>query len=437
MKARTVKKLYKNLNDKGVEYVIFQFSDMFGDVKSTTKPLSEFTDAAENGVWFDGSSIKGYVRISESDMLLMPDLSTLAVLPWRQTHARVICDVLTPDGKPFAGDPRSVLKDNVQKARMLGFEYNVGPEVEFFLFEKAQNGELVPHDSAGYFDFDSDEGFALRREITQALNKLGLHIEMDHHEVAPGQHEIDFRYGDALSVADNVQTLKYTIRAIAKSFGLEATFMPKPFFGENGSGMHVHQSLADTNTGENKFFDPEDEYNLSGLARSFIEGQLRHAKALAAVVAPTVNSYKRLVPGYEAPVYICWGRTNRSALVRIPRAANGKEAEATRAELRCPDPSSNPYLAFSAMLAAGLDGVSKELELRPPFEESTYEISGSRDELETLPASLQEALDALDTDYVVLHALGWHIYKSWKAAKRAEWDEYRLQVSSWELATYL
>jgi len=427
-----------------VKFVSLQFTDVVGAIKNVTLPVGRLEEAVERGVWFDGSSIEGFARIYESDMYLMPDVSTYRVLPWRSAErrtARVICDVYTPDGEPFKGDPRHILKQAIAEAERRGYIYNTGPELEFFLFKRDNEPQLrpVPHDVGGYFDFSPrDLADTVRQDITRALEAMEIEVETAHHEVATGQHEIDFRYADALTSADNCMTFKYTVKAIAQQHDLYATFMPKPIFGINGSGMHTHQSLFDR-AGNNLFYAPDDTYRLSPLAYHFMAGQLAHARALAAVVAPTVNSYKRLVPGYEAPAYICWGQINRSALIRIPRYSPGRESS-TRLELRCPDPSCNPYLAFAAMLAAGLDGIDRRLEPPPPVEESAYELTEERlRELSIglLPGTLEEALDELAKDEVVRGALGEHAYQAFTRARREEWDAYRIQVTEWEIRRYL
>jgi glutamine synthetase len=354
----------------------------------------------------------------------------------------MIADVYTADGKPFEGDPRFILKRAIERAEKMGFRYYTGPELEFFLF-KTDNGATlgpVPHDSGGYFDYSArDLASDVRRDIIFALEDWGMNVEMSHHEVAPGQHEIDVRYSDALQSADNALTLKQTVKAIAKAHGLYATFMPKPIFGENGSGMHVHQSLFNIKTGRNAFFDAKDPYSLSDVAYGFIAGQLEHARKMSAVVAPTVNSYKRLIPGYEAPVYICWGRINRSALMRVPAYSPGRDSS-VRAELRCPDPSCNPYLAFAVMLTAGLDGVKRKLKPPAPVEEDVYEFDDAKLAklyIKTLPGSLGEALDELRGSSLMKEALGDHTYETYLTAKKMEWDESRIQVTEWEIKKYL
>lgn len=378
-------------------------------------------------------------------MHLVIDPETYAVLPWSPTEsrrARVFCDIQTPDGKPFEGDPRGLLKRTLARIAEQGWVFNVGPEPEFFLFRRngAEGIHPVPHDVGGYFDFSADdEAVRVRTELMAALSSMGLEVEVGHHEVALGQHEIDFRFENALRAADNVLTLKYTIKAIAAKHDLIASFMPKPVFGMNGSGMHCHQSIFDTR-GNNLFYDEKDEFHLSRLAYNFIAGQLEHAAALAAIVAPTVNSYKRLVPGYEAPVYIGWAQINRSALIRIPRFNEGHTGS-MRAELRFPDPSSNPYLAFSAMLSCALDGVDRDLMPPPPLNNiNLYDLDPqTRRQMGVgeLPGSLAEALILLDQDDVLKKALGDAIYKSFVRAKAAEWDQFRICVTDWEVGRYL
>lgn len=425
-----------------VKFINLQFTDVHGNVKSVNAPAHRLEEVLAKGSWFDGSSIQGFARIHESDMVLHPDPNTYQVLPWKSHErrtARLICDVYRPDGQPFPGDPRHILRRAVKKAREKGYTYNCGPELEFFLLQKQDQAlRPVPHDVAGYFDFSPrDLAAAVRSDIVDALHAMGIEVEMEHHEVAPGQHEIDFRYADALVAADNAITFKQAVKAIATEYGLYASFMPKPFFGQNGSGMHTHQSLFQD--GQNAFFAEDDPYRLSPLAYNFVAGQLHHARALSAVVAPTVNSYKRLVPGYEAPVYICWARINRAALVRVPQYSPGRE-QSTRVELRFPDPSCNPYLAFAVMLAAGLDGIESEMTPPDPVEEDVYHFDESRlTELgiAQLPGSLDEATRALADDDVLLDALGEHTARSFLEAKRAEWDEYRTQVTEWELQRYL
>jgi len=437
--------LLARVKEDGVKFISFQFTDVTGAVKSVDAPVNRLEAALDEGIWFDGSSVEGFARIQESDMRLVIDPATYAILPWtsqERRRARVFCEIYTPDGKPFEGDPRGALKRILAKLAERGWVYNVGPEPEFFLFKR--NGpetiHPVPHDVGGYFDFSpSDEAVRVRTRLMDALNTMGLEVEVGHHEVALGQHEIDFRFADALRTADNVLTLKYTVKAIAAEHGLVASFMPKPVFGINGSGMHCHQSLFDTK-GDNLFFDPKDEYRLSNLAYAFIAGQLTHARALAAIVAPTVNSYKRLVPGYEAPVYIGWAQINRSALIRIPRYTEGRD-KSTRAELRCPDPSANPYLAFTAMLAAALDGIDRGLAAPKPLNNvNVYHLTKEdrkRMRIASLPGSLTEALGELEKDKVIRDALGPVLYEAFTRAKWEEWDEFRIRVTDWEVERYL
>ncbi len=437
--------LLERVKADDVKFVSLQFTDIVGTIKNVTIPVGRLEEALEKGIWFDGSSIEGFARIYESDMVLMPDANTYRLLPWEpqaRKVARIICDVHRPDGEPFEGDPRHILKQAIEAAKGKGYLYNTGPELEFFLFKRDGEPQIrpVPHDVGSYFDFSPrDLASQVRGDITLALESMGMEVEMEHHEVATGQHEIDIRYADALTSADNAMTLRYTVKAVSQAFGLYATFMPKPIFGINGSGMHTHQSLYKTSDGESAFFDPSDRYKLSRTAYAFLAGQIEHARALAAIVAPTVNSYKRLTPGYEAPVYICWGQINRSALIRIPRYSPGRE-QSTRLELRCPDPSCNPYLAFAAMLWAGLDGIERELEPPPPVEENVYDFDDARLrelDIATLPGTLREAIGELEKDGVLQQALGEHAYQAFVRAKKAEWDEYRIQVTDWELDRYL
>jgi glutamine synthetase len=428
-----------------VRLITLEFVDILGTPKSVTIPMEHLEEALANGVGFDGSSVEGFVRIHESDMVAMPDPSTFRIIPWRPTErreARIICDICRPGGQPFEGDPRNILKTVLQEAAELGFIFNTGPELEFFLF-KTEDGYQVrkePHDTGGYFDYSPlDMASDIRREATFNLQEMGLDVEMCHHEVAPGQHEIDFKFSDALTTADNVITYKNTLKAIALNHGLYATFMPKPIFGENGSGMHVHQSLFTTETGRNAFFDPDDQYKLSDVAYYFIGGQLKHARSMSAVLAPTVNSYKRLVVGYEAPVYVCWGRRNRSALIRVPEYFPGME-RATRAELRCPDPSCNPYLAFAVMLKAGLNGIKNQVQPPIPVEEDVYDFDDRKLAefyIQTLPSSLEEAIREFETNAILKETLGDYTFNVYLNAKKKEWDEYRLDVSQWELNRYL
>jgi glutamine synthetase len=439
------KELFERIKADGVQFVSLQFTDVTGAVKSLDAPLKQVEEALENGLWFDGSSIEGFARIQESDMLLRPDSDTYAVLPWspaEHKRARMFCDIYLPDGTPFEGDPRGTLRRHLDALSKRGWKYNVGSEPEFFLFRPNGNGSVhpVPHDVGSYFDFSpNDEAARVRSELMSALETMGLEIEVGHHEVAIGQHEIDFRFDDALRSADNVVTMKYAVKAIAAQNGLVASFMPKPVFGINGSGMHCHQSLFDKK-GNNLFYDGSDEFGLSKLAYGFIAGQLTHARSFSAVTAPTVNSYKRLVPGYEAPVYVGWAQTNRSALIRIPRAKAGN-TKAVRAELRCPDPSCNPYLAYSVILASAIDGIDKGLVPPAPLNNiNVYEmteVDRKKRKVTELPGSLIEALAELGKDSVVKDALGPVVYEAFTRAKLAEWEEYRLKVMDWEVERYL
>ena len=452
-KAALKQRVFEQAEAAKVRFVSLQFTDIMGVVKNVHIPYHKFGDAVDHGLWFDGSSVEGFARIHESDMFLDPDLETFGVIPWERAGesatAKVICDVYTPDGEPFPGDPRGVLRRQLARAAELGLRYKTGPELEFFMLRRTSSAELanggvpavepLPHDQAGYFDLTTDEAADVRKEMVEALEELGIVVEASHHEVAIGQHEIDFKYDDAMRTADNAVTFRTTLKAIAQQHGLYATFMPKPFHGINGNGMHTHQSLWSCDGKTNLFHDANDEYQLSQTARGFMAGLLAHARGMIAILAPLVNSYKRLVPGYEAPVYISWARINRSALIRIPQASRGRP-EATRLELRCPDPSCNPYLAFAAMLAAGLDGIQRNLELARPVEENLYHFDDTmirKQGVRTLPGSLDEALDEFSQDEVIQEALGAHVCEWFLEAKRAEWNEYRTRVTPWELERYL
>ncbi len=438
----TKEKILAQAKEEDVKFVDMQFSDLAGIVKALTIPATKLAEALDNNVWFDGSSIEGFTRIFESDMYLKPDLNTFAILPWTKgtsnVTARLICDVYMPDGSMYEGSPRTILKKQLARAEKLGFEFNVGPELEFFLFRK-ENGEIrpLPHDKGGYFDQSTDLATEIRQEMAKALQGLGIDVEALHHEVAEGQHEIDFKYGEALPVADNVISFKFAVKAVAHHHGLHATFMPKPIAGINGSGMHVHQSMFKGDT--NVFYNKDGKYHLSDLARHYVGGQLKHARAITAIMNPIVNSYKRLVPGYEAPVYVSWANTNRSALIRIPRYTPGRE-NSTRCELRSGDPTTNPYLTFAVMLAAGLDGIKNKIEPPAPMEENIYALTEADLKLkkvETLPASLREAITELNNDEVIKEALGSDVTEKFTTAKMAEWKEYSTSVSQWELDRYL
>jgi len=441
MKKKDILDLSKR--DK-VAFIQLQFTDLNGLLKGITIPMSKLDNVIDDGLWFDGSSVEGFMRIFESDMYLKLDLDTYAVIPWTRTNpqgvvARFMCDVYMPDGMPFEGDPRYILKKQLERAKKLGYVYNVGPELEFFLFRK-ENGKLLPlpHDTAGYFDQTTDLAMEIRQEMTSALHGFGIDVEALHHEVAVGQHEIDFRYADALLIADQATTFKFTLKYIAAHHGLHATFMPKPIAGINGSGMHVHQSLFSFD-GKNLMFVKKDSYHLSTLAKSFIQGQLVHVRAMNAILNPLVNSYKRLVVGYEAPVYIAWGQRNRSALIRIPRYTPGKE-KAVRAELRCPDPAANPYLAFAVMLAAGLDGIEKKMVPPSPVEENIYEFTEEEAKergIGVLSKDIMEAVSNLENDKIIRGAIGEFVFEKFAALKTSEWDAYRMQVTPWEIDSYL
>lgn len=423
-----------------VEFIRMQFTDIFGQLKNVAITASQIEKAVNNQIMIDGSSIEGFTRIQESDQCLHPDLDSFAILPWRPQQdkvARLICDVYDPDGKPFAGDPRGVLKKALKRASDMGYSFNVGPECEFFLFQTDDKGQPTTRtaDEAGYFDLGPlDHGESTRREICLALEKMGFEIEASHHEVAHGQHEIDFKYADALTAADNIMTFKLAVKTLAQRSGLHATFMPKPVFGINGSGMHTNMSLF--KDGRNIFADPDDKRGLSREAYSFIAGLLAHVRGMAAITNPLVNSYKRLVPGYEAPCYLAWSASNRSALIRIP-AARG---QATRVELRCPDPACNPYLALAVCLTAGLDGIEKGMT---PPEEITDNIfvmdadTRAAKGIDSLPGTLNEAIDAMAADKLICDTLGAHVYAQYLAGKKREWDAYRTHVSAWEIDRYI
>lgn len=441
-----VTEIINRVSEDNVKFISLQFTDVTGAVKSVDIPFNQLERALEEGIWFDGSSVEGFARIQESDMRLVIDPETYAVFPWspKETQrARFFCDIHLPDGKPFEGNPRNVLKRVLSRLDEKGWVYNVGAEPEFFLFKRKgdqlENIHPVPHDVGGYFDFSAvDEALRVRTEIMDAAFHMGLDVEMGHHEVALGQHEIDFRFSSALQAADKVVTLKYTVKAIAAKHDLIASFMPKPIFGINGSGMHAHQSMYDTD-GNNLFYDPDAEFLLSEFGKQFIAGQLHHARGMSAVLSPSVNSYKRLVPGYEAPVYVGWAQTNRSALIRIPSAV--KNGKAVRAELRCPDPSSNPYLAFAVMLATALDGIERQLAAPEPLNNiNIYDLSAEKRAemgISELPGSLAEALEELDQNQVVKHALGPVAYEAFHRAKMSEWKEYITTVTDWEINRYL
>jgi glutamine synthetase len=441
MKKLDREDVVKIVKDKKIKFIRIWFTDILGFLKSFTITAEELEGALDEGMGFDGSSIQGYARIDESDMVAKPDPSTFAILPWRPNEdagvARMFCDVLNPDGTNYMGDPRWALKRNLKKAEELGYTFYVGPELEYFYFRSAKGMPEVL-DDGGYFDLTPlDVASDLRRDTILALESMGIKVEYSHHEVAPSQHEIDMRYMDALSMADAAMTFRLTVKEIAMKHGVYATFMPKPLFGQNGSGMHTHQSLFRGN--ENAFFDPNDKYHLSKIAKCYIAGILKHAREICSVVAQWVNSYKRLVPGYEAPVYISWARRNRSALVRVPMYKPGK-AQATRIEFRCPDPACNPYLAFAVMLAAGLKGIQENYEIPEPVEEDIFELSPQERAargIDSLPGSLDEAIAETEKSELVREALGDHIFEKFIANKKIEWDRYRMHVSQYEIEKYL
>ncbi len=433
--------ILKKAEEANVQFFSFWFTDILGFLKSFTITADEIQEALDEGMGFDGSSIEGFARIEESDMIAKPDPSTFQIVPWEPRDggatARMFCDVLNPDGSHYDGDPRWILKKNLQKAAKMGFTYCVGPELEYFYFKTSEPTTQIL-DKGGYFDImPSDMGSHLRRQTVLALQEIGIPVEYAHHEVAPSQHEIDLKYAEAMAMADNVMTYRLVVKEIAQRHGVYATFMPKPLFGENGSGMHTHQSLFKDK--RNAFFDAADPHHLSGLARKFIAGLLRHSQEITAVTSQWVNSYKRLVPGYEAPVYVSWARRNRSTLVRVPMYKPGKEVS-TRIEYRSPDPACNPYLAFSVMLAAGLAGIQQDYELPDPVEEDIFEMSPERRSklgIPSLPGNLFEAVQLSERSELVREALGEHVFAKFIENKRIEWDRYRTKVSQYELEEYL
>ena len=436
----TKEDILRLVEEEDVKFIRLQFTDIFGMLKNVAISPSQFEKALDNGCMFDGSSIDGFARINESDMYLYPDYNSFVIFPWRPQAgkvARLICDVYTPEGKPFEGDPRYALKKILAKASKMGYTFNVGPELEFFLFHYDDAGKptTFAHDEGGYFDLEPvGQGEDIRREISFALEEMGFEIEASHHEVAPAQHEIDFKFGDALSIADDIMTFKLAVRTIAKRYGMHASFMPKPIFGINGSGMHVNMSLL--KDGKNAFFDPSKPEALSETAMQFIAGILNNIKGITAITNPIVNSYKRLVPGYEAPCYLAWSAANRSALIRIP-ATRGL---GTRVELRCPDPASNPYLALALCLAAGLEGIEKKMTPPEQIKTSIFEMTSEERfaaGIDNLPGSLEEALAEFKKNPMMKDILGDHIYTKYIEAKEEEWNEYRMQVTKWETDTYL
>ena len=444
MSKYTKEAILKEAKENGVEFIRLQFTDLFGIMKNVAITYSQLEKALNNDCMFDGSSIDGFVRIDESDMYLHPDFDTWAIFPWRKhlnaQTARLICSVYKSDNvTPFEGDPRNVLQKVIDEAAEMGYGFNVGPECEFFLFKLNEDGTptLTTGDEAGYFDLNPiDHGENCRRDICLALEEMGYTIEASHHEVAEGQHEIDFQFGDVMTSADRVMTFKHVVKTYATKHGLHATFMPKPVEGINGSGMHTNMSLYDIKTGKNVFDDPNGELGLSETAYNFIAGIMAHVKGLAVVSNPTVNSYKRLVPGYEAPSYLVWSTSNRSCLVRIP-ASRGK---GTRVELRCPDPTCNPYLEMALCLAAGLDGIKKGLKPAPSYDKNVFKLSDedlANEGIECLPGSLEEAINAAEADPFIKETLGDHVFNNYISGKKAEWDSYKTAVSQWEIDRYL
>lgn len=441
MSRYTKDDIFRMVEEEDVEFIRLQFTDIFGTLKNIAITSSQLEKALDNKCMFDGSSVEGFVRIEESDMYLYPDYDTFEIFPWRPQQgkvARLICDVYTPDGKPFEGDPRWILKKTIKEANEMGYRFDVGPECEFFLFHTDDNGlpTTLSHEKAGYFDLGpNDLGENIRRDMVLTLEDMGFEIEASHHEVAPAQHEIDFKYDEALKTADNIQTFKMTVKTIAKRHGLYATFMPKPKFGISGSGMHINMSLA-TEEGKNIFADENGKIGLSDDAYHFIAGIMKHARGMSAITNPLVNSYKRLVPGYEAPVYIAWSAKNRSPLIRIPASrGNG-----TRVELRNPDPTANPYLVLALCLAAGLDGIKNKVEVPESVDCNIYEMTpGERRAagIENMPADLKEAVDCLVADEFLCSVLGEHITTKYVEAKMKEWENYTTRVSQWEIDEYL
>ncbi|MEE9567705.1 MAG: glutamine synthetase family protein [Desulfobacteria bacterium] len=439
MKCETVEDVIKVVKEENVSFIQFWFTDVLGIPKSFAIMPSELDEGLTEGMGFDGSSIEGFARIEESDMIAKPDPATFQLLPWKGKEkpvARMFCDILQPDGTPYEGDPRYVLKRVLKKAADKGYTFNVGPELEYFYFASSEAPEIL--DKGGYFDARPlDMGSDLRRETIFALQDIGIQVEYSHHEVAPSQHEIDVRYDEGLRMADKTMTLRIVVKEMARRNGFYATFMPKPIFGENGSGMHTHQSLFKGD--KNAFFDAGDEYHLSAVGKCYISGIMRHAREMAAITNQWINSYKRLVPGYEAPVYVSWGRRNRSAMVRVPMYKPGKEG-ATRIEFRSPDPACNPYLAFAVMLAAGLKGIEEDYALPDPVEEDVYEMDEAAREsagIDSLPGNLFEAIGEVEQSELVRETLGDHIFNKFIENKKIEWDSYRTHVSRFEIEKYL
>ena len=439
VRPKTKQDVMKLVKEHNVKFIRFWFTDILGQLKSFAVTSEELDLAFDEGMGFDGSSIKGYSRIDESDMVAIPDPTTFQLIPWRPKEkavARMFCDIHNPDGTPYEGDPRYALKRNLERLKKKGYTFYLGPELEFFYFKDSKGTETL--DEGGYFDLTTlDAASDLRRETVLTLEQMGIKVEYSHHEVAPSQHEIDLRYTDALTMADNVMTYRIVVKEVATKYGCYATFMPKPLFGQNGSGMHTHQSLFKGN--KNVFYDKNDEYHLSKDAKCYIAGLLKHSQEITLICNQWVNSYKRLVPGYEAPVNIAWARRNRSALVRVPMYKPGKET-ATRIELRSPDPACNPYLAFAVMLAAGLEGIEKGYKLAAPVEQDIFHMSETEKKkagINSLPGSLAQAIELTEKSSVVRKALGDHIFNNFIVSKKIEWDEYRTQVHPYELKKHL
>lgn len=454
MAKQSYEQVMTTIEREHVRFINLEFTDVVGIVKCVTIPVEQFADCVEHGKWFDGSSLESFARIAESDMYLFPDLSTFSVLPsdirvpamqsgafsGGETVARVICNVYTPNGESFDGDPRATLRRAIEQARAMGFQFYVAPELEFFLLRfDGYKPEPLAHDRGSYFDLSVDLATSVRRQVAQALQSMGIQIEAIHHEVAAGQHELDFEMHEAMPIADGLMTARYLVKSVAARQGIYATFLPKPFYGVNGSGLHMHQQLVHLDTGKNAFVDERAEYGLSEIGGYFIAGQLAHARAMCALLAPLVNSYKRLVRGFEAPVFVNWGRINRQALIRVPRLSTDPQSS-MRVELRCADPSCNPYLAMAVMLRAGLDGIQRKLELPAAMDENLFlqdESERLRPRMRLLPASLGAAMDALREDPLIRETLGDVIYESFVDAKGIEWTEYREQVHTWEIDRYL
>lgn len=440
-----VKEILSAAKKDKVAFIDLQFTDFIGNIKNSTIPIYNLEDALTKGIWIDGSSVEGFARIHESDMYLMPDPSTYALLPWRNDMetgrvARLICDVYKPNYEPFEGDTRYILKKTLKETKSLGFEYFTGPECEFFLFKRDEQGKILRESKGNgyYFNLKMDESYTIKREIMEVLSAMGIPSETSTHEVADNQHEIDIHYDNALRMADSVITLKMATKFIALKHNYHATFMPKPFYGINGSGMHIHQSLWKDE--KNAFYNKADKYRLSKIAYQFLAGQLTYAREIVGILSPTINSYKRLIPGYEAPVYVSWGRINRSALIRIPQVSKRVEDKSIRLEIRCPDSSNNPYLAFAVLLKAGLEGIKRNLKAPEPVEENLFEFDDTKLAkyyINKLPASLDEAIGEIEKGRIVREVFGENTWRRYIEAKRQEWDRFRIAVTDWEIERYL